>query len=166
MRFLFQKILEDRDSEEKRMKEKGTVVFKLQLEVYSSTSTTIWNALYELFLSETWKWRISWVVYSRIVGIFNFKFVCYLPVWAWDYISKYWHTCIQVPSITDRLAMSTPPNNERSPRKWLKQKFRSVFSSSRSPSPNLEVRSKSTNVPPINSPSDSPRISADRTGSV
>ena len=88
-------------------------------------------------------------------------------VTVWDYISKYWHSCIEVPSITDRcyrLAMSTPPNNERSPWKWLKQKFRSVFSCSRSPSRNLEVRSTSTNVPSINFPSDGPRILTDRTG--
>ena len=54
--------------------------------------------------------------------------------------------------------MSTPPNNERSPRKWLKQKFRSAFSSK-------ELRSTSTNVPPINSSSDGPRVIADHTGS-
>ena len=72
------------------------------------------------------------------------------------------HT-FQVPSIT--LAMSTPSNNGRSARKWFKQKLSSVFSSSRSPSRNSEVRSTSTNVPPINSPSDGPRIIADRTGS-
>ena len=52
--------------------------------------------------------------------------------------------------------MSTPPNNEKSPRKWLNQKFRSAFSSK---------RSTSTNVPQMNSPSDGPRIVADRTGS-
>ena len=83
--------------------------------------------------------------------------------------------------ITDRvryLAMSTPPNNERSQKKWFKQKFRSVFSS-KSPSRNLDVSDASptsTNVPPIdtsflaaqareNSPSDGPRAIADRTGS-
>ena len=72
--------------------------------------------------------------------------------------------CFQVSSIT---AMSTPPNNERSPRKWFKQKFRSVFSSSRSSSRSLEGQSTGTNVPPLNSPfdSDGPRIIADRTGS-
>ena len=73
-----------------------------------------------------------------------------------------------ITSITDPLAMSTPQNNERSPNKWLKQKFRSVFSSSRSPSRNLEMQSTSTNVPPINSPSDSEghtRIKVDRTES-
>ena len=48
--------------------------------------------------------------------------------------------------------MSTPPSNKQSPNKW-KLKFRSVFSSSKSPSRNLEVQSTSTNVPPINSPS-------------
>ena len=71
------------------------------------------------------------------------------------------------------LAMSTPSKNERSPRKWLKQKFRSVFASE-SPSRNSDVPDAlptSTNVPPIkaslfaaqggeNSPSD-----ADCTGS-
>ena len=63
--------------------------------------------------------------------------------------------------------MSTPPNSERSPKKWFKQKFRSVFSSSRSSSRSLEGQSTGTNVPPINSPfdSDGPRIIADRTGS-
>ena len=74
------------------------------------------------------------------------------------------------------IAMSTPPNNERTQRKWFKQKLRSVFSS-RSPSHNLDVPDPlptSTNVPPINaslfeaqarenSPSDGPRITADRT---
>jgi hypothetical protein len=70
------------------------------------------------------------------------------------------------------LAMSTPPNNERSPRKWFKQKIRSVFPSK---SRNLDVpdaQHTSTNVPPIdasfieaqargNSPSDG---TTDRTG--
>ena len=83
-------------------------------------------------------------------------------------------------------------NNERSPRKWFKQKFRSIFSS-RSPSRNSPSRSPnrnspsrnldvpdalptSTNIPPINAsflatqakendPSDEPRIIADRKGS-
>ena len=73
-------------------------------------------------------------------------------------------TCFQ-PSITKPFAMSTPSNNEQLPRKGFKQKFRSVFSSIRSPSRNLEVQSTSTNVPPINSPSDGPRIIADRPGS-
>ena len=77
------------------------------------------------------------------------------------------------------LAMSTPSNNERSPRKWFKQKFRSVFSA-RSPSRSrLDVPDAlptSTDIPPINpsfltaqakenSPSYEPRITADRKGS-
>ena len=77
------------------------------------------------------------------------------------------------------LGMSTP-QNERSPRKWLKKKLRSVFSSE-SPSRNLGVpdaQSTSTNVPPINNasflaaqarenfPSDRARVIPDRTGSV
>ena len=88
-------------------------------------------------------------------------------------------------SITDRvcypslpLAMSTPPNKERSQKKWFKQKFRSVFSS-KSPSRNLDMPDAlptSTNVPPIDnsflaaqamedSPSNGPRAIADPTGS-
>ena len=75
-------------------------------------------------------------------------------------------------------------NNERSPRKWFKQKFRSVFSS-RSPSRRRldlpDALSTSTNIPPINAsflatqakendpkendPSDEPCIIADRKGS-
>ena len=91
------------------------------------------------------------------------EYLIYSYLWR---LYKQIFTAFQVPSITDLLAMSTTPsNNERSPRKWLKQKIRSVFSSSRSPSRNLEVRSTSTNVPPINSPSDGPRIIADRTES-
>ena len=81
-------------------------------------------------------------------------------------VQVYWQSVI----VSLPLAMSTPPNNERSPRKWFKQKFRSVFSS-KSPSRNLDALPTSTNVPPINdsfleaqtrenSPSD-----ADRTGS-
>ena len=77
--------------------------------------------------------------------------------------------------------MSTPPNNERSSRKWIKKKVYSVFSPSKSQSRNLEVpdaRSTSVNFPPIqvnasfqtahdreNSPSDGPRIIANRTRS-
>ena len=77
------------------------------------------------------------------------------------------------PIVNLSLTMSTPPNDERSSRKWFKQKFRSVFSS-KSPSRNLDVQdalSTSTIVPPTNasflaaqarenSPSDT-----DRTGS-
>ena len=85
-------------------------------------------------------------------------------IYLWKLYKQIYITCIQ-PSITKPFAMSTPSHNERSPKKWFKQKFRSVFSSSRSPSRNLEVQSTRTNVPSINSPSDSPRISADRTGS-
>ena len=80
---------------------------------------------------------------------------------------------VRYPSLP--IAMSTPPNNERT-QKWFKQKLRSVFSS-RSPSHNLDVPDplpSSTNVPPTkaslfaaqareNSPSDGPRITADRT---
>ena len=75
------------------------------------------------------------------------------------------------------LAMSTPPNNEKSPRKWFKHKLRLVLPS-KSPSRNLDVPDAdalpiSTNVPPINasflaaqenSPSDGPRIIPDHTG--
>ena len=127
--------------EEKKTNEKGSTV--LQVPYFSRT---IWSALYELSLSETWKWisvltirvghRRTWSLKLEVlegiswVRVVYYIVVCYLAVWG--YISKYWHTWIQVPSITDRLAMSTPPNKERSPRKWLKQKFRSVFSSSRS----------------------------------
>ena len=73
------------------------------------------------------------------------------------------------------LAMSTPSNNEPLPKKSFKEKFRSVFSS-RSLSRNLDVLDAlpSSNIPPIkssylsgkareNSPSDGPRIIADRT---
>ena len=76
--------------------------------------------------------------------------------------------------------MSTRSNNEQSPRKWLKEKFRSVFSS-RSPSHSrLDVLPNaiptSTDIPPINAsflaaqakenfPSKEPRIIADRKGS-
>ena len=76
-----------------------------------------------------------------------------------DYVSKYFafhnRLCASCdlrypPSLL--FAMSTPPNNERSPpRKWITQKFRSLVSSSRSQSRNLEVRSTSINAPPINS---------------
>ena len=77
------------------------------------------------------------------------------------------------------LAMSTPPNNERSPRNWFKQNFRSIFSSSKSLSRNLDVpdtRPTSTNI--NNSPLaaqtrenyspfqvDGPPVKADCTGS-
>ena len=62
------------------------------------------------------------------------------------------------------LAMSTPPNNEKSPRKWIKQKFSSVFSSSR----NLDVpdaQSTSNSFLAAQAREKSPRIIADRTGS-
>ena len=67
--------------------------------------------------------------------------------------------------------MSTPPNNERSSKKWLKEKFRSVFSSSRISNRNhdsdglVQVDNflQDTSSPSI-SPLDS-RIVADRTGS-
>ena len=85
-------------------------------------------------------------------------------IYLWILYKQIYITCFQ-PSITKPFAMSTPSNNEQSPRKGFKQKFRSVFSSIRSPSRNLEVQSTSTNVPPINSPSDGPRIIADRPGS-
>ena len=55
--------------------------------------------------------------------------------------------------------MSTPPNKERPPNKSLKEKLRSVFSSSRNPRRNLEVQSTSTNQ------TDGPRIKAERTES-
>ena len=83
-----------------------------------------------------------------------------LPVCANLVTVQVWHDLVS--SIT---AMSTPPNNERSPKKWFKQKFSSVFSSSRSPSRSLEGQSTGTNVPQIKSPSDGPRIIADRPGS-
>ena len=77
--------------------------------------------------------------------------------------------------------MSAPPNNETSRRKWIKKKLRSVFSSSGSPSGNMDVEDAgdtgiNTKVPPINtsflatqvrenSPSDGSPVVEDRTGS-
>ena len=55
--------------------------------------------------------------------------------------------------------MSTPPNKERPPNKWLKEKLRSVFSSSKSPRRNLEEQSTRTNQ------TDGPSIKAERTES-
>ena len=84
----------------------------------------------------------------------------------------------ELAALSKPLAMSTPPNDERSPKKWLKQKFRSVFPSKSTSRRNLDVPdalSTSTNVPintsflavqaTENSQSDVPHVKADRTGS-
>ena len=63
--------------------------------------------------------------------------------------------------------MSTPPNNERSSKKWLKEKFRSVFSN-RNRDSDLELVQVDNFLQDTSSPSISPldsRIVADRTGS-
>jgi hypothetical protein len=97
----------------------------------------------------------------------------------WQSISGSHNTLVAVHNRSRALSESASchVDNERSPWKWFKQKFRSVFST-KSPSRNLDVPDilpTSTNVLPINatflaaqarenSPSDGPRDIADRTG--
>ena len=115
--------------------------------------------------------------YEVLVIFFSNYYYNLLRVICEDYISKYILGSVRYLGVKRRpFAMSTPTNNERSPRKWIKQKFGSVFSSSRSPSRNLEVPdARSTDNFPAssrflavqareNSPSNGPRIIADRTG--
>ena len=137
--------------------------------------------LYEFWVIIYWTddFTLYTKYYEVLVIFFSNYYYNLLRVICEDYISKYILGSVRYLGVERRpLAMSTPTNNERSPRKWIKQKFGSVFSSSRSPSRNLEVPdARSTdNIPPIkssflatqargNSPSDGPRIIADRTGS-